>query len=151
MARRCYAAEGEPTDKTPLPDSNATDSEAYLSDAQGRSVTPIIRPREFREASSSRVVPAALRHPGRLARMMGQSSQEGRKAAQALEGLEKQQKAVGVLMEKGGATMANRKRRRGFLDDEDFEDERESDGIAAPDVGEDDEDVEMGEGDAEGL
>ncbi|KAK5720742.1 hypothetical protein LTR15_006703 [Elasticomyces elasticus] len=106
-----------------------TDSEAYLSDAQGRAVTPIIRPAADREATS-RVVPAALRKPG-VASMkdVGFLSKDAKEALEELECLENHKKAVGVTMERTGAVFANKKRRQGFLDDEDFEDEVESEGV----------------------
>jgi len=115
----------------PHPDYNAhTDSEAYLSDAQGRAATPVIRPTADREATS-RVVPAALRKPG-VASMkdVGHLSKDQKKAIEDLEDLENHKNSVGVTMERTGAVFANKKRRQGFLDDEDFEDEVESEGVA---------------------
>ncbi|TKA60095.1 hypothetical protein B0A55_12444 [Friedmanniomyces simplex] len=126
--------------------ANNTDSEAYLSDAQGRSVTPMIYPANENEATS-RVLPAPLRRPGRLefawSSTGGHMTKDERKAASALEELEKHKKAVGVVMEGTGARFAGKKRRQGFLDDERFEDEVESEGVHW-------EDGEEGEGEGEG-
>ncbi|KAK4574566.1 hypothetical protein LTR86_001407 [Recurvomyces mirabilis] len=107
-------------------DYNAADSDAYLSDAQGRSVTPIIRP--FEEMSTvpeagSRAVPAPLNRAG------PSLSRDDKKAKAELDGLVRHKRVVGVVLEKGGSTFANAKRRAGFLDDEDFEDEVESEGV----------------------
>lgn len=101
-------------------DHYATDSEAYLSDAQGRSVTPVIRP-DFGEATSL-VAPAALTRP------TGYTTKDERKAAAELEELEKRKRVVGPNMDRIGVRLANRKRRVGFLDDEEFEDEVGSEG-----------------------
>ena len=130
------------TDRVPRAlDHNATDSEAYLSDAQGRSVTPIIRPFEANPTTTnnttagaageatSRVLPFGL---SRKPPAPVYATAEERKAAAEIEKLERRKREVGVLMEKGGATWANAKRRRGFLDDEEFEDEVESEGEHAP-------------------
>ncbi|KAK1812912.1 hypothetical protein LTR12_012719 [Friedmanniomyces endolithicus] len=107
-------------------DYNNTDSEAYLSDAQGRSVTPrILAPGDLghihEAVEFSRVLPPALRR--------GHMTMDERKAAGELEDLEKHKKAVGVVMEGTGARFAGRKRRLGFLDDEVFEDEVSSEGV----------------------
>ncbi|KAK0901551.1 hypothetical protein LTS16_020247 [Friedmanniomyces endolithicus] len=107
-------------------DYNNTDSEAYLSDAQGRSVTPrILAPGDLghihEAVEFSRVLPPALRR--------GHMTMGERKAAGELEDLEKHMKAVGVVMEGTGARFAGRKRRLGFLDDEEFEDEVSSEGV----------------------
>lgn len=49
-------------------------------------------------------------------------TKEEKEAVIELKKLEDHKKAVGVTMEKEGCTLANKKRRMGFLDDEDFED-----------------------------
>ncbi|KAK5112588.1 hypothetical protein LTR62_003902 [Meristemomyces frigidus] len=104
---------------------NATDSEAYLSDAQGRSVTPIIRPTsepltniKSLPAATSRVRPRSMRA---LALAPGLTREE-REAAGDLAQLERHKGLVGVRMAKTGATFAIRKRVQGLIDDEDFED-----------------------------
>ncbi|KAK3114001.1 hypothetical protein LTR53_008105 [Teratosphaeriaceae sp. CCFEE 6253] len=117
-----------------------TDSEAYLSDAQGRSMTPVIRSASSGNATS-RVLPTALR------RADGMNKDE-RKAAAELAELEEHKKAVGPTMEKTGASWAIAKRKAGFLDDEDFEDEVRSEGEAWVDP--DGEEDEKGQGEAGG-
>ncbi|KAI7502885.1 hypothetical protein KC367_g1901 [Hortaea werneckii] len=119
-----------------ISDHNATDSEAYLSDAQGRSVTPIITPNSERHRASGSATPAALRRPGEPSQQP--LTKDERKAAAELEELEQQKVAVGLSMDRTGVRMANSKRRKGFLDDEDFEDEVESEGEGPPDYGDDD-------------
>ncbi|KAI7006571.1 hypothetical protein KC362_g18180, partial [Hortaea werneckii] len=121
-----------------ISDHNATDSEAYLSDAQGRSVTPIITPNSERHRASASATPAALRRPGEPSQQP--LTKDERKAAAELEELEQQKVAVGPSMDRTGVRMANSKRRKGFLDDEDFEDEVESEGEGPPDYGDDDDD-----------
>ncbi|KAI7376680.1 hypothetical protein KC336_g19715, partial [Hortaea werneckii] len=121
-----------------ISDHNATDSEAYLSDAQGRSVTPIITPNSERHRASASATPAALRRPGEPSQQP--LTKDERKAAAELEELEQQKIAVGPSMDRTGVRMANSKRRKGFLDDEDFEDEVESEGEGPPDYGDDDDD-----------
>lgn len=104
-------------------DHYATDSEAYLSDAQGRSVTPIIVPNfEDPQGASSQGLASAWKRPGHGAQL----NKDERKAAAELEALEKHKRAVGPSMDRTGVRLANKKRRVGFLDDEDFEDEVES-------------------------
>ncbi|KAI6961869.1 hypothetical protein KC332_g16282 [Hortaea werneckii] len=121
-----------------ISDHNATDSEAYLSDAQGRSVTPIITPNSERHQASASATPAALRRPGEPSQQP--LTKDERKAAAELEELEQQKVAVGPSMDRTGVRMANSKRRKGFLDDEDFEDEVESEGEGPPNYGDDDDD-----------
>ncbi|KAK5118225.1 hypothetical protein LTR85_008205 [Meristemomyces frigidus] len=112
-----------------MSDHYATDSEAYLSDAQGRSVTPIIVPNFNGPAgATSQVVPSAVRRPGRPPKDGAHLTKDERKAAAELEQLEAHKRAIGPTMDKTGVRMANKKRRFGFLDDEDFEDEVESEG-----------------------
>lgn len=55
-----------------------------------------------------------------------------KKAAAELNELEDHKKRVGVVMEKTGSRFVTDKRRRGFLDDEDFEDEIQSEGERPP-------------------
>lgn len=103
------------------------DSAAYLSDASGRSVTPIIlTPQELAQQQADSTAGGG---PERLL-----MSQEGlglqytgldkneREAAAELKKLEDQKRHEGVTMGLEGSRLANAKRRRGFLDDEDFED-----------------------------
>ncbi|RMY25076.1 hypothetical protein D0866_11217 [Hortaea werneckii] len=118
------------------PRGGISDSEAYLSDAQGRSVTPVITPNSERHQPSASATPAALRRPGEPSQQP--LTKDERKAAAELEELEQQKAAVGPSMDRTGVRMANSKRRKGFLDDEDFEDEVESEGEGPPDYGDDD-------------
>ena len=117
------------TDRRTL-DHRETDSEAYLSDAQGRSVTPIITPRVPTEATSQ-VMPNVVRGPGRP-KKDGLSGDE-RDAAGELQKLEDQMRSTGPSMVRTGSRLANKKRRLGFLDDEDFEGHIESDDVPEPD------------------
>lgn len=83
-------------------------------------MTPIIRP--FSELSAEQQGEAtSLVKPRR--------KQPG--TSQALRELTKHKLAVGVVLEKTGCELVNKKRRQGFLDDEDFEDEVESEGVGA--------------------
>ncbi|KAM3424588.1 hypothetical protein BST61_g6580 [Cercospora zeina] len=118
------------------------DRSAYLSDASGRSVTPmILTPQEIAEAeaeaeamddvqSTPSMAPAKLkRKPGRPTKSAGafalqstSSDKVERDAAAELKKLEDQKRREGVTMGLEGTRLVNEKRRRGFLDDEDFED-----------------------------
>ncbi|CAK3925025.1 hypothetical protein AC579_621 [Lecanosticta acicola] len=111
-----------------------TDSDSYLSDRQGRSVTPIIRPawEQAQEGASTYKklviltsdLPGGKKPVGRPPQdpSFSGTSKEEREAAAELKKLEEQKKHEGVTMGQEGSKMANAKRRRGFLDDEDFED-----------------------------
>lgn len=107
-----------------------TDSEAYLSDHYGRSVTPVIVPdaEQHRAATVGAPVgasagdssgPAEQRGPGKPPTHM---SKDERLAAAELKKLEDQKRYEGPSMGLEGSRLVNEKRRRGFLDDEDFED-----------------------------
>ncbi|KAF2216965.1 hypothetical protein CERZMDRAFT_119694 [Cercospora zeae-maydis SCOH1-5] len=124
------------------------DRSAYLSDASGRSVTPIIlTPQELAQQraeakaeaaaedkgdiqSSPSMAPTKLkRKPGRPAKSQGPFAIQStsldraeRDAAAELMKLEEQKRREGVTMGLEGSRLVNEKRRRGFLDDEDFED-----------------------------
>lgn len=50
-------------------------------------------------------------------------SRDERDAEEELKKLEDRQRAVGIVMGRTGSRLANEKRRAGFLDDEDYEDE----------------------------
>ena len=130
-----------------LPDDYGSD--AYLSDRQGRSVTPIIRPMDSvtlgEGAATAGAAASVQRGPGRPARVgVGASSKDERAAAAELQKLEERKRATGFSIEKTGSRLANGKRRMGFLDDEDFEDlvpaegETESEKDDAEDGGNDD-------------
>lgn len=117
-----------------------TDSDAYLSDAYGRSVTPIIVPLSERQQQGGEEEqtkpegtmspPAVKRGPGRLTQH-GESvfltgltglSKEEQYAAAELKKLEDQKRREGPTMGLESSRLVNEKRRKGFLDDEDFMD-----------------------------
>lgn len=102
--------------------SDAYDSEAYLSDAQGRRVTPRITVNIEsieRAASAAGHLASSSRGRGRPAKI----TQE-QEAREAQERLVLQKKRVGGPgMDRGGATLVNDKRRRGFHDSDGIEDE----------------------------
>ena len=104
------------------------DSEAsYLSDAQGRSVTPLIQPWPKTNESDVATPPPQspfVSRPGRPPR--GTMSKDERAAAAEMKKLEDAKKAEGPCMGTEGSRLANAKRRLGFLDDEDFDDVMES-------------------------
>lgn len=89
-------------------------SEAYLSDAQGRIVTPkIVIPDDDQLASDPSAAP---RGPGRPpAKTPHEKAKESEEAAIS------RKRAIGAGVDKGGARLANAKRRQGFQDDEEFE------------------------------
>lgn len=59
-------------------------------------------------------------------------TRDERHASTELEAFRLHKQRIGLVMEKEGCTLANQKRRAGFLDDEDFEDEVVSDGEKEP-------------------
>ncbi|KAL1792161.1 hypothetical protein ACET3X_009912 [Alternaria dauci] len=102
--------------------SDSHDSEAYLSDAQGRQVTPRITvdPARIEALSMSPQAPIASgrgrgRPPKRTA------DQEARDAHDRLVSLKK--RIGGPGMDRGGVTLANDKRRRGFIESDETEEE----------------------------
>jgi hypothetical protein len=112
------AAKGEKDLTLSIADSH--DSEAYLSDAQGRQVTPRITvdPERIEALSMSPHAPSGNgrgRPPKRTA------EQEARDAHARLVSLKK--RIGGPGMDRGGATLVNDKRRRGFIDGDETEEE----------------------------
>lgn len=112
-----------------FPSSSITDafdseqSEAYLSDSHGRLVTPRIKtpPRtletsERLELPSNSTLTGVKRGRPELAKATLEQ-----KALEAEEAHRNKKLQIGVGLDKGGATLANDKRRQGFIDDEDFE------------------------------
>lgn len=107
---------------------DAHDSEAYLSDAQGRRVTPRVTAdpshipgssSTVREQSSNSKSSPAQRGRGRPPK----ASQE-QIARETQDRLVAQKKRVGGPgIDRGGATLVNEKRRKGFLDDDQTEEE----------------------------
>ncbi|KAH7095580.1 hypothetical protein FB567DRAFT_430335 [Paraphoma chrysanthemicola] len=104
--------------------SDAHDSEAYLSDTQGRRVTPRItvdRDYDAADAASTSFdhLTTAPRGRGRPAK----NAQE-REAREAQERLVSQKRRIGGPgMDRGGATLVNDKRRRGLQDSDGTEEE----------------------------
>jgi hypothetical protein len=98
------------------------DSEAYLSDAQGRAVTPRIRADPHRAnmyQSSSQTAAPVPRGRGRPPK-----STVEQEAREAQERLVSQKKRIGGPgMDRGGATLVNDKRRKGFSDSDGMEEE----------------------------
>jgi hypothetical protein len=94
---------------------------AYLSDARGRSVTPVIFPTGTEPEN----------HPSRGGNVRAPprtyNTKDEREAAAELKKLEDFKGIVGHLFGPEGTILANAKRRRGFLHDEDFEDVVEED------------------------
>ncbi|KAK7727038.1 hypothetical protein SLS57_003068 [Botryosphaeria dothidea] len=101
-----------------LSESYDSASEAYLSDSRGRRVTPLIPTpsKEALELASAAAAPVP-RGPGRP-----KLKTDEQKAKEAQAELEKKNRLVGPGIDRGGARLANDKRRMGFIDDEDFED-----------------------------
>ncbi|KAJ9648074.1 hypothetical protein H2199_001851 [Coniosporium tulheliwenetii] len=87
------------------------DSDAYLSDRSGRRVTPQIAAPSGTPASSS-----ALPHPTGPGRPAKKSDEQ--KALEVQQRLEQQKRDIGPGVDRGGARLANEKRRAGFIDNE---------------------------------
>jgi hypothetical protein len=101
---------------------DAHDSEAYLSDAQGRQVTPRITvdaERVLSDSSSSQVPASAPRGRGRPPKTTAE--QEAREAHERI--VERKKRMGGPGMDRGGATLVNAKRRRGLMDHDGTEEE----------------------------
>ncbi|KAK5008361.1 hypothetical protein LTR28_004086, partial [Elasticomyces elasticus] len=123
----------------PADGSDASEhSDAYLSDASGRRVTPLIVVPEVQilwsaaatdtSESGARIsgtMPPPARRPGRPSK---QPAAQLQLAQEALEDLRRKKAAVGWGMDRGGSMLATEKRRAWFLDDEDFEEEGSDDG-----------------------
>jgi len=97
-----------------LTDRDSEMSEAYLSDAQGRQVTPriVVPPR----ASDQLWYADRPRGSGRPPKKT-----EEQKALESQKQAENKKKTIGPGVDTGGSRLANAKRRQGFLDNEDFE------------------------------
>jgi hypothetical protein len=103
-------------------DVDAHDSEAYLSDAQGRKVTPRITVDHNRAAEHRSSLQTSLSMPrGRGRPPRNTLEQEAREAQGRL--VSQKRRIGGPGMDRGGATLANDKRRRGFNDSSDMEEE----------------------------
>ncbi|SMR58270.1 unnamed protein product [Zymoseptoria tritici ST99CH_1E4] len=103
------------------------DSDSYLSDATGRSVTPLIVPASDKPNNSSQ--PPSQTHQRRGPFSLPPSepgpgvvyTKDEKDAIAELRKLEALKKKEGGFLGKQGGRLVNEKRRRGFLDDEDFE------------------------------
>lgn len=98
------------------------DSDAYLSDAHGRQVTPriVVNLEDMPvDASLVRVPSSAPRGRGQHAKVS--SEQEALDTLARL--VSRKRRLGGPGMDRGGATLANDKRRRGFLNNSDTEGE----------------------------
>lgn len=109
---------------------------AYLLDKDGRAVTPIISPPPPKQPKAAATGQTdaempVLPSPGVQKLGRGRPPKDGvAKASKAerdlgapLKELEQHQRIVGPTMDRMGCVLANDERRKGFLDDEDFEDE----------------------------
>lgn len=90
--------------KNPL-DANATDSEAYHSDAKGRRVTPRI----------SEPPPSAT--PFSIGKQKKKTAEQ--LAREAQDEYRKKKREIGPGVDRGGSRLVTAKRRKGFVDDED--------------------------------
>ncbi|KAE9965782.1 hypothetical protein BLS_007395 [Venturia inaequalis] len=88
-----------------LSDVNATDSEAYLSDAKGRRVTPRI----------SEPPPSAT--PFSFGKQKKKTAEQ--LAREAEDEYRKKKREIGPGVDRGGSRLVTPKRRQGFVDDED--------------------------------
>ncbi|KAJ8108277.1 hypothetical protein OPT61_g8283 [Boeremia exigua] len=102
--------------------SDAHDSEAYLSDAQGRRVTPRVTasPADFENVISPRHIPGSAPH-GRGRPAKSAQEQEARDTQDRL--VSQKRRLGGPGMDRGGATLVNDKRRRGLVDSDGTEEE----------------------------
>ncbi|PSN72743.1 hypothetical protein BS50DRAFT_513576 [Corynespora cassiicola Philippines] len=102
--------------------SDANDSEAYMSDAQGRRVTPRITatPEHMNNGGNSIVKPSPTPR-GRGRPPKSALENEAREIQKRV--LSQKKRLGGPGMDRGGASLANNKRRKGFSDHEDTEEE----------------------------
>lgn len=92
------------TDRHPL-DANATDSEAYHSDAKGRRVTPRISE------------PPQSATPFSFGKQKKKTAEQ--LAREAEDEYRKKKREIGPGVDRGGSRLVTAKRRQGFVDDED--------------------------------
>ena len=109
---------------------DAHESDAYLSDAQGRRVTPRVTADSSRadapssagrNGSGSVVANSPARGRGRPPKAQSEKDQQAREAQERLVAQKKRVGGPGI--DRGGATFANDKRRKGFSDDDQTEEE----------------------------
>lgn len=110
-------------------------SEAYMSDATGRIITPRATPMESlaEDAAQQSQLLAPVDRRG-MPRVRGRLSEQNRQDELKLQGLEARRLRVGPGMDRTGVRFATEERRRGLYDDEEFE------GAFSPDDGSEDDD-----------
>jgi hypothetical protein len=102
--------------------ADAHDSEAYLSDAQGRRVTPriVANPAVYENDT----LPAQLSTSTPRGRGWPPKNTQEQEARDLMDRLVSQKRRMGGPgMDRGGATLANEKRRRGFVDIDEMQEE----------------------------
>lgn len=97
------------------------DSEAYLSDAQGRLVTPRITANRIRDEDTPFMETSVSAYHGRGRPPKNKLEQEAREAQERF--VAHKRRIGGPGMDRGGATLVNEKRRKGFIDNEGAEEE----------------------------
>jgi len=95
-------------------------SDAYLSDANGRIVTPKIT-HNFYESEGGGISKEAMKRELAAKRITGLSGVR-LEQEKLLQQLEEKRRVVGPGLDRAGCTLATEQRRRGFYDDEDFSD-----------------------------
>ncbi|KAF2189730.1 hypothetical protein K469DRAFT_700984 [Zopfia rhizophila CBS 207.26] len=110
-----------------LSDANDSASETYLSDAQGRRVTPRVSANPLRPEGDSSVHGGASNpHPSSTGRGRGRPPRinQEQEARETLRQMVSQKKRVGGPgIDRGGASFVNEKRRKGFSDNDETEEE----------------------------
>ncbi|KAI9694058.1 MAG: hypothetical protein M1822_003329 [Bathelium mastoideum] len=107
-----------------LSDAQESDaSEAYLSDARGRQVTPRVTMPTGADPSAGtpNVAPSSAEQGSSKKRGRPPGSGQGKlrdQAVEARDNLERKKKQMGPGLDKGGSILVNEKRRQGFIDDE---------------------------------
>lgn len=100
---------------------DAHDSEVYLSDAQGRQVTPRITVDHDRVEEDHLPTHTPSSAPRRVRPLKNTQEREAREAQERL--VSQKRRIGGPGMDRGGATLVNDKRRKGFLDGDGTEEE----------------------------
>jgi len=105
-----------------LTDCIEHDSEAYLSDAHGRRITPRITasPADYDDAIATQSL-SAFTPRGRGRPLKDKAEQEARELQSRL--VSQKRRMGGPGMDRGGATLVNDKRRRGLVDSDVTEEE----------------------------
>ncbi|KAF2202739.1 hypothetical protein GQ43DRAFT_479652 [Delitschia confertaspora ATCC 74209] len=104
--------------------NNDSASESYLSDAQGRRVTPRVVGRSTGTGDyASPYVVSSTSSAGRGRGRTAKAAQEGEAREALRETVAMKKRIGGPGIDRGGATLANNKRRRGFMDNNETEEE----------------------------